>query len=721
MSVAPPVLLVGFEMKSNNLPSRRHRPRSDRSTPIRRPSTGVLKGTARLLVVALIVLGTALAQRVGAPTDDLDKLSVDELFTLQVTSVGRKAQQLSKAPAAVFVLTAEDIKRSGATSIPEALQWVPGLTVLRLDGRSWVVSARGSARLYSDKILVMIDGRSLYTPLFSGVIWDSIDVPLVDIEQIEVVRGPGAVMWGPNAVNGVINIITKRAKATKGAVVSAATGNELRAATEARWGAAPSDRLAYRVWEKLEYRTPAYGSPGLFYFNNSGTYTDPSIKNLDSATGRFGFRFEGQPDQEDQWMVQGDVYKTDRQDPLAYAVLLPYVVNRVQGHTDYEGGSIQARWTRSTSAGRESELQFTYSKNSLNYPFVGGDINNATVDYQNRLQIGERHEIYWGAGFQQYWDTTSSGGSLGFLPRSAVYRVGDVVLRDEWQFVPNRLLGSAGVRIDYNTYHDVEYQPSFRLLYTPNARQSAWMAVSRAVRVPSRMDRDIQLVGAKTLVQSIPILPLMSGSLAMRSEVERSVEAGYRLQSGQRWSVDVSLFWSYYNRLRALHGPVAPLVSFPQGIPQLVMPFTVDNSARGRSYGGEIWAMWQVHSGWRIIPSYSYLNESRWLPERAAFQYLFDGHPANLPHQGLLRSQHDLSRTVQVDLMAKARSRDLAFGLPGVLLIDARLSWRPKSSGELSVSFENLTNRKILESYPEAFTPAIPLRRTFVLKWTQRI
>src|SRR5450755_3138430 len=182
----------------------------------------------RLVTIAAVCgLQLGWAQQLGSPTGELTNLSVDELFKLQVTSVGRKAQQLSKAPAAIFVLTAEDIRRSGATCIPEALQWVPGLTVLHLDGRSWVVSARGGARLYSDKILVMIDGRSLYTPLFSGVIWDSIDVPLVDIEQIEVVRGPGAVMWGPNAVNGVINIITKRAKATKGAVVSVATGNEL--------------------------------------------------------------------------------------------------------------------------------------------------------------------------------------------------------------------------------------------------------------------------------------------------------------------------------------------------------------------------------------------------------------------------------------------------------------------------------------------------------------
>src|SRR5450432_1191845 len=261
----------------------------------------------RLLAVVSAGLQALFAQRVGAPTDDLTNVAVDELFNIQVTSVGRKAQKISKAPAAVFVLTADDIRRSGATSIPEALQWVPGLTVLRPDGRSWVVSARGSSRLYSDKILVMIDGRSLYTPLFSGVVWDAVDVALQDIERIEIVRGPGAVMWGPNALNGVINIITKSAQSTKGAAVSLAAGNELRGAAETRFGAAPSERLAYRVWGKLDYRTPAFSSPG-YYFFDSFTYRDPAIKNLDEADGRLGFRIDGQPTEKDQWTVQGDLY-----------------------------------------------------------------------------------------------------------------------------------------------------------------------------------------------------------------------------------------------------------------------------------------------------------------------------------------------------------------------------------------------------------------------------
>ena len=253
-------------------------------------SRAVVKAAATLSLLA-----TASAQRVGAPTDDLTKLGVDELFSVQVTSVGRKAQQISKSPASVFVLTAEDIRSSGATSIPEALRLVPGLTVLSLDDRSWAVSIRGSARMYADQILVMIDGRSLYTPLFSGVIWDAVDVPMSDIEQIEVVRGPGAVMWGPNAVNGMINVITKKAQQTKGAQVTASAGNETRS-LETRWGAAPNDKIAYRVWGKLDERTPAYGSPGEYYFDTF-SYRDPSIRNLDTATGRMGFRVDGRPNE----------------------------------------------------------------------------------------------------------------------------------------------------------------------------------------------------------------------------------------------------------------------------------------------------------------------------------------------------------------------------------------------------------------------------------------
>jgi iron complex outermembrane receptor protein len=674
----------------------------------------------RMFALLMCTWQAAWTQRVGAPTGDLESVSVDELFSLQVTSVGRKAQELSKAPAAIFVLTAEDIRRSGATCIPEALQWVPGLTVLHLDGRSWVVSARGGARLYADKILVMIDGRSLYTPLFSGVIWDSIDVPMEDIEQIEVVRGPGAVMWGPNAVNGVINIITRHAKATKGGQVSVATGNELLNSTEARWGGAPSDAVAYRVWGKFDYRTPGFDSPGYFRFNNSFNYRDPDIRNLDAGSARVGFRLEGQSGEKDQWMVQAEGYQMDRQDPMAYPVIVPGVIMRAQGHTDYEGGDVQAKWTHTASAGNESELQFTYSRNDLNYPFLGGQVNNLTLDYQKRSQAGEHNELYWGAGYQQYWDRTRSGTAMEFSPLNYTFRSGDIVVRDEWQFVPGRWMASAGVRIDYNSYHQVEYQPSVRLLYTPTSKQSAWFGVSRAVRAPSRFDRDVQVNYGMLDVGFALASVYVSGDRSFRSEVERSLEAGYRVQSGQRWSIDASMFWSYYGRLRLLDTPTIPTRFLPGPVLVIPMDFHIDNSGAGRSWGGEIWGSFQVREHWRLTPSYSYLNEWRWSPRNGYYTYTWDGTPADLPQQAILRSQHDISRQLQFDLMVRAHSRDSSLNLPAAVLLDARLAWRPTRSGEFSLTVKDLTNRQVLECYAEVATPAIPLRRTFIIRWTQR-
>ena len=672
----------------------------------------------RSIVLTAFVLPASLAQRVGAPTDALDKVTPDELFSVQVTSVGRKAQQLSKAPAAVFVLTAEDIRRSGATSIPEALQWVPGLTVLRLDSRSWVVSARGGARLYADKILLMIDGRSLYMPLFSGVVWDAIDVPMADIEQIEVVRGPGAVMWGPNAVNGVINIITKRAKATTGGQVSVASGNELRTGMEAHWGAAPSDALAYRIWGKLDYRTPAFGSPGSYWLDNQFLYQSPGIRNLNAATGSLGFRAGGQIGERDQWMIQAEGSHVDRQEPLANPILAPVQVQSLQGHTDYETGSVQAKWTHTASAGSESELQFTYGRYDFNYPYVVARVNNLTVDYQNRVQTGEHNELYWGAGYQQYWDATEDS-KLSFSPANSVYRSLDVVLRDEWQFVPGRWTASMGIRLDYNSYKKLEYQPSFRLLFTPSSKQSAWMGISRAVRVPSRIDRDIDVDEGGMILGPVASSVYLRGTKNFQSEVERGLEAGYRVQSGQKWSIDASVFWSYYGRLRLLH-TVGPQRSSLVPAPAFRLDLYTCNGGAGRSYGGEIWGSYQVREHWRIVPSYSYLNESKWMPAVNYYRYAWDATPATVPHQGLLRSQHDLSRNVRLDLMARVRSRDTSLNLPGVLLVDARVAWRPTRSGELSVSVQNLANRQVLEALPEIDTPAIPTRRTFLVRWIQR-
>jgi iron complex outermembrane recepter protein len=674
----------------------------------------------RRLTPGFLVMQAAFAQQVGAPTGDLDKLGMDELFNLQVTSVGRKAQELSKAPAAVFVLTAEDIRRSGATSIPEALQWVPGLTVLSLDGRSWVVSARGGARLYADKMLVMLDGQSLYTPTFSGVVWDMITIPMQEIERIEVVRGPGAVMWGLNAVDGVINIITRSAGSSRSGQVSQSNGNEVRDLTEASWGGPVNDRLSYRVWGSFGYRSPAFGSPGFDMLNDTIPYQSGKVSNMDEGTGSAGFRVEGTAGSKDQWGAEGTFYKVTRQDPVVYSVLIPDVVDFSQRHSDYIGGDIQAHWTRTTAPGNESTFQFSYSRYNADYPYMGGETHNLNLNYQKRRPAGENNEIYWGAGYQQYWDSIVTTRLLSFSPPSAVYRAGDVVVRDEYQFVPGRLMASAGLRLDYNSFTHLEYQPSLRLIYTPSQNQSAWMSISRAVRVPNRINRNLVYDGGILPVDGMPVSLPSYGSESLRSETERSVEAGYRLQSGQRWSIDASLYLSSYGRMIGLGGPSIPIVTFAGGVPLIEDPYTYCNCGRGRSYGGELSAVWQVREGWRLLPSYSYLNENRWLAAPSVNTYSWDTLLATVPHQFLLRSQHDLSRKWQLDLMARARSRNKGMDLSGAFLLDIRLGWRPTRSGEVSVGVHNLTNRQLLETYAENPFLSIPIRRTFSIKWTQR-
>jgi iron complex outermembrane receptor protein len=667
--------------------------------------------------IAVLLSAAAYAQRVGAPTDDLSRVGVDELFSLEVTSVGRKAQEMSKAPGAIFVLTAEDIRRSGAVSLPEALRWVPGLTVLSADERSWVISARGAARLYSNKILVLVDGRSLYTPLFSGVIWDIVDVPLGDIERIEIVRGPGAVMWGPHAVNGVVNIITKKASQTKGARTAAASGNAVRGIAETRWGAALSDRIAYRVWGKLDYQTPAYGSNALYYLNTF-TAVYPNIDNLNAATGRAGFRMDFEQSEHTQLMVQGDVYKRDRQEALGVPAMQPALM-RSQEHTDYSGGFLHAKWTHTSAGGAETQAQFSYDKTELDYPYIHGNLNNLNFDIQRRVQTSESNEIYFGAGYQQYWDTTWSQNYVGFNPANSMVRSTDVVFRDEWQIVPSRLTASAGIRLDHSSYSRLDYQPSFRLLYTPDARHSAWIAASRAVRTPDRFDRAITADNGTFMAGLIPIHQSMQGSPDFQAEIERSLEAGYRMQSGQRWSIDTSAFWSRYSRLRSVSAsPV--LVIGPQSF-YVDAVAQIGNQGTGTSYGGEIWSTLQVLPAWRLMPGYSYTHELFQLPASSpTAQNGWDRQPSDLRHQGMLRSRHDLSRKWQLDLMARVRDRDRAFGLPGVLLFDARLGWQLSRGAEISLTGHNLTNRQVIEAIVEGAAPSIPVRRTALIQWTQR-
>ena len=681
--------------------------------------------SVRAAIALFVLLRLLSAQRVGVPTEDLSKVGIDELFSVEVTSVDKKAQQLSKAPAAIFVLTADDIRRTGATCIPEALQWVPGLTVLQINGRDWVVSARGSARQYANKMLVMVDGRSLYTPLFAGVIWDAIDVPMQDIEQIEVIRGPGAVMWGPNAVNGVINIITKKARRTEGGSVSVSAGNDVRASLQASDNASLSEGTAVRFWGGIGERTPGFGVPATFLLDSLVPYQTAHAADLDDYGASAGIRLDSRLGERDDLLIQANGLRSGRQDPLAYVVVLPTAVAASQGHSDYETGSLQALWTHTGSADTDSSLQFTFDQGNYHYPFLGAASRKLSLDYQRRSRISARHELYFGAGFQQYSDSTTAGARIALQPEAGPFRDGSLTVRDEFQASSHWML-SAGVRADYNSYTHFEWQPSFRILYTPGPRQSFWAGWSRAVRLPSRWDRDIDIDLGAEMLGGLPIESVLSGSHAMRSEVERSWEAGYRYQQAQRWSADVSVYWSNYDHLRASQ-IAQPTVVINGSALKFVSHTIEDNAGTGRTYGAEIWGRWQATDRWRIVPSYSYANETLSLPPGGYVsgivlpgQYIWDNSLARMRHQVSLRSQHDLFRHLQLDLMARAHSHIAGYNLPGTLLEDVRLGWRPTRRGELSVLVQDITGRRVLEAYAEGPLAAIPLRRTATVQWKQR-
>ena len=672
--------------------------------------------TRLLITLAVGLSGIASAQRVGAPTDDLTNLSVEDLFQLEVTSVGRKAQELSKAPAAVYVLTAEEIRRSGATSIPQALEGVPGLTVQQVDGRMWSISARGFSRLYSDKMLVMIDGRSLYTPLFSGVLWDLIDVPLENIERIEIVRGPGAVMWGPNAVNGVINIITKKAQDTQGGLLSIGGGNDVHGSVFARWAAEPNRHFAYQVWTKLEDQNPADSSPASYRYELINLYKAPvPVTDLDTESARVGFRMDGELSAKDQLTVEGDISKMGRQDAVGYPVLIGEVTDFQTAHTSAESGFIQARWTHTSSAGDESSLQFSFDKYQADYPFVGGQMNNLTVDFQKRVQTSDRNEVYWGVGVQDYWDASYSQHYVAFTPPDAGYFLADAVVRDELQLIPDRFLVSAGVRVDYTSYTHFDLEPSLRFLYTPSTRQSVWLGLSRAIRVPSRVDRDL-MSDQGYYPAILPVHVQVLGSRSMQPEIENSLELGYRLQSGQRWSADLATFWSYYTRLGAVTVPTVPQLAWVNGIPEFDFNMISVNAGTARSYGAEASATWQVTPAWRLMPSYSYLDESQRLS--SDYAYLLD--TSGYRHQGAIRSRYDFLRHWEFDCTARARSRNETYQLPSAIFFDARVGWRPSRQTEFSFSVQDLTNRQVVETYAESPFVSIPTRRTFLLRWVLR-
>ncbi len=626
------------------------------------------------LALGLCGPGEAFAQT-PAPRD-LTQISIEDLMNVEVTSVSRKEQTLSKTGAAVFVVTQDDIRRSGAANIPDVLRMVPGVTVARIDANAWAITIRGFNSRYSDKILVLIDGRSVYSPGFSGVYWDQIDVPLEDIERIEVIRGPGGTVWGANAMNGVINIITLSSKATQGGLVVAEAGSQ-ESGGLVQYGGKAGANGTYSVFDKYSLADSSINPAG-------GTAADGS------HAFHAGFRLDLAPSPLDSVMIQGDLFKSAAGQTLTQILSndLPVVATFNDPVTVGSGG-LQARWLHTLQNGSDTSLNVYY--NHVNRLDQGVDENSDTFDFdfQHHIRLNSRNDLVWGLGYRVTGDNLTSGYAVRFSPAQRTDRLYSAFAQDEITLARSVWL-TIGSKLEHNSYTGFEYEPSAQLVWAPNARQTIWLSASQAIRQPSRQDTDLQYDAAIVPLggASFGVVEAI-GNQSVNVEQLRDYEAGYRAQITKRFSLDAAAFRSYYSNLES-SDPAAPYFVDTPVPPHLVFPLILSNGASARTYGGEVFATWNVTSRWRLSPGYSLIHMNV-MQDPLSQSVAGTGVPGNTPsHQIQLRSALRLRPSMDLDTSLYFVGHVSDDQTPGYTRLDVQFRWRVLESVEISLAGQNL-------------------------------
>lgn len=646
--------------------------------------------------------------KASSTAPDFASLSLEELMNYPVTSVSKKEEKLSEAAAAIHVITQEDIRRSGVTSIPEALRLAPGMQVARLDSHTWAISARGFNDIFANKLLVLLDGRSVYTPLFSGVFWEIQDTLLEDIERIEVIRGPGATLWGANAVNGVINIITKRAKDTQGFLITGGGGTEERGFGGVRYGTKLSDNAFLRVYGK--------------YFNRD----ESVLPNGDDAgdawqMGQGGFRIDWDASENNLLTFQGDVYGGKLEQTLTrLSPIPPFTPNNVHGRSDEAGGNLLGRWTHEFAADSRMALQTYYDRTFRDSANFKEDRDAFDVDFQHRFALGHRQDIVWGLGYRLTTDKVreTDNFDVSLDPPSRTTHLFSSFVQDEITLVKERLNLTLGSKFEHNDFTGFEYQPSGRLVWTPHKRHTFWGAISRAVRTPSRAEDDIRLNQRPVFPAnaffppnalfpgspgSPPAVTSIFGDRNFDSEKLMAYEFGYRVQPHKRLSVDLALFYNEYDDLRTLE-PGTPFFRFlpsHPGVPPPHIAFVVGNRMSGETYGVEIAPAWQMTDWWRWRVSYTFLEMHLHTDGSSGDTTTEQGIEGSNPHHQLtLSSSIDFPHDVTLDWAVRYVDQLPARMIDSYVVMDVRLAWRPIKNLELSIVGQNLLDDRHPESAP---------------------
>jgi iron complex outermembrane receptor protein len=648
----------------------------------------------------LILLGTLLASNAGAGADerDLASASMEELMNIEVVTAGRKEQKLSRAAAAVFVITQEDIRRSGATSIPEILRIVPGLNVARIDANKWAVSARGFNGRYAGRMLVMIDGRSVYTNQEASVYWDQQDVLLEDIDRIEVIRGPGATLWGTNAVNGVISIITKKARDTQGGLVSFGAGRDDRPLAAARYGGRRGERLHYRIFAKAFRRADMRTEAGL-----------PANDHWSAVRG--GGRLDWQLNPRDALSVHGNLYDGTAPESVNPALPLP-AAGKPADEISFSGGYAQARWERRLSTDSAAAVQFYFNELKRRELFGRARLRTGDFDFQHSWAPARRHAVTWGAGYRMMADhvegtsLSSDGTSRYTTPVSRVDHLISAFVQDDFTIAPDRLVITAGAKIQRNTNVGVEVQPSIRFLWTPDARRSFWGAVSRAVRAPTAEDRDLRIVysvpsqtpGERGTTSQTP------ASTQPPTEVLVAYEAGYRRQLSRRLALDAAGYYNRYRDLQFVGFRDPSYAAEPRQV--VVVPAFFASTLAGSALGLETALTWNATARWRLSGGHTWTA-----PRLHATSGAQAGRDPNAEwrapsHQFQIRSSLDLGRRWSLDSTLYYVSALRHDGIPGYARLDAHLNWKLGESTEVSGGVRNVPGWRSPEFKSEDYSQA---------------
>ena len=637
-----------------------------------RPSSALL-----VCIVPLAWGSGSLPQRPA----DLTEMSIEELAAMQITSVAKKAQKLSRAAAAVYVITREEIRRSGATSIPELLRRVPGVQVARVDAHRWVVTARGFAGQFSNKLLVLIDGRSVYTTQFSGVHWDERDTLLEDIERIEVIRGPGVAVWGANAVNGVINIITRSAVETQGTLLAGGAGQQERGSAAVRHGFRAGQALHARVFGRW------FSRGALSYPSGRGAQDDWSMS-------RGGFRLDWRVNGRDALMLEGDLYRGATNDLLGLGSLTPPFSLSTLDHAELSGGSLLGRWQRRFSENSDLALLFYYDESHRNEAPSRQASHIANLDVQQRWRRG-RHELTAGLGERVTRDGLDGSFTIARTPAARTDPLFNTFVQDEITLVEDRLALTVGSKLEHNNYTGIEIEPNVRLMWTPTTRQGVWGAVSRGVRTPSRSDCCIRLnVAAFPGAQGLTLVSLF-GTAGVQSERLLAYEAGYRFLPARRFSLDVAGFYNSYSKVLSQEAGEPFFESVPAP-PHLVIPTQFMNGISGSAQGLEIATKWQAASRWRLDVDYAWLRLH--LRQGGRSQSNAETLENSSPkHQARLESYLDLPGGLEFNAGLHYVDALPFHRIPRHLHTDIRISWRLRRGLEFMVSGEDLTGGRHAE------------------------